>query len=765
MRVARLITAVALAAVAAEGAVFVVPSDEELVAESAAIVVGVAGESQARRLPGRPIETVTTIEVTEALHGAIEGVTIEVVSLGGVLGTEGLLVHGTTRFHRGERVLLFLDRRREEWTTRGMAVGKFAFSGELLVRDSGEVCGYGRDGKPHREPYRAAEPFIRYVAATARGERVAPDYIVQAPPRAAANAAMQLQSTPVGTWLMTHGGRPLRWESFSTPAIFHSGGVQPKAAGGGLTAARRGMAAWTDDPGSSIVYLYGGTTTARSAFRSADGVNSILFNDPSEEVSQQGVLAVGGVHFSTATAHRFGSEEFLTILEADIVVQNDLALPGVAGPGFDRVLAHELGHTLGLRHSDAGPTGGVASMTAIMTSTIDFHGDRVGATLQAWDRDAAAAAYGSSHFASCSAPAIASEPSSLDLSAGPVTLSVSATGTGPLEYQWFIGSRGDTRSPIGGATSPSVSVEPAETTSYWVRVTGVCSPPADSATATVTVNGCPAVVISGVTASATIIQGRSQTLSISAESLNRTLTYRWFAGERGDKSVPAGTGPSIVVAPAHTVQYWAEVSNDCGATATTEAILIAVSPCTAPSIVTQPAHADAVMGESVALAANIRGSQPLVLQWYEGQPGDLSRPVPSAITASVVSPRIHAPTAFWLRARNECGEVHTSAAQVTIYPSCISPGIKVQPADAMVSPGGSAILSVDAAGPSLTYRWYQGPLYDYSHPVGVNAPQLVTPPVTEPTQFWVDIRNPCGGVSSTVATVTPSLARRRGAGR
>jgi len=92
--------------------------------------------------------------------------------------------------------------------------------------------------------------------------------------------------------------------------------------------------------------------------------------------------------------------------------------------------------------------------------------------------------------APCTAPAIASEPESATVANGAsVTLTVTATGTEPLTYQWYYGTTGDTSQPVAGATA-STYTTPAltATASYWVRVTNDCGS-ADSATATLTVSG------------------------------------------------------------------------------------------------------------------------------------------------------------------------------------------------------------------------------------------------------------------------------------
>lgn len=85
------------------------------------------------------------------------------------------------------------------------------------------------------------------------------------------------------------------------------------------------------------------------------------------------------------------------------------------------------------------------------------------------------------------APSILREPVDVTLLPGEsTTLTVAATGSGPLAFQWYGGTRGDTTSPIGGATTPSVTTPAVmAATRYWVRVSNLVGA-TDSATATVT---------------------------------------------------------------------------------------------------------------------------------------------------------------------------------------------------------------------------------------------------------------------------------------
>ena len=87
------------------------------------------------------------------------------------------------------------------------------------------------------------------------------------------------------------------------------------------------------------------------------------------------------------------------------------------------------------------------------------------------------------------APQITSQPKDRTVTSGQsATLSVSATGTGPLTYRWYEGQRRDTSSPVSGATASSYTTPPlTKTTRYWVRVSnGAGAADSDAATITVT---------------------------------------------------------------------------------------------------------------------------------------------------------------------------------------------------------------------------------------------------------------------------------------
>ena len=87
----------------------------------------------------------------------------------------------------------------------------------------------------------------------------------------------------------------------------------------------------------------------------------------------------------------------------------------------------------------------------------------------------------------CTPPAITAQPQSRAVQSGrTATLSVTATGTTQLTYQWYQGNAGDASTPVGGDASTFTTPPLTATTGFWVRVANACGT-ADSAAATVTV--------------------------------------------------------------------------------------------------------------------------------------------------------------------------------------------------------------------------------------------------------------------------------------
>ncbi|MGA8152313.1 MAG: FG-GAP-like repeat-containing protein [Terriglobales bacterium] len=144
------------------------------------------------------------------------------------------------------------------------------------------------------------------------------------------------------------------------------------------------------------------------------------------------------------------------------------------------------------------------------------------------------------------APQITVQPVSQTINSGlTATLTVTATGTAPLAYQWFLGLSGDTSNPITGATNSSFTT-PAllATTSYWVQVSNAGGTK-NSDTATITVAStlaptCAKLVIGPGSGALQITFTATCSASTVATSIN------W-----GDDSALT-TGSSATVSSTHT---------------------------------------------------------------------------------------------------------------------------------------------------------------------------------------------------------------------
>lgn len=187
-------------------------------------------------------------------------------------------------------------------------------------------------------------------------------------------------------------------------------------------------------------------------------------------------------------------------------------------------------------------------------------------------------------------PSITTQPASQTVDYGQTaTLSVAATGTAPLTYQWYQGQSGDTTTPVAGATASSFTTPALTTsTSYWVQVSNIVAGGAiNSSTAAVTVNILTPPVITTQPAAVAITVGQSATLTVSATG-TPPLTYQWYQGATGDTSTPVAgaTAASVAVTPSATTSYWVQVANSAG-TANSAAAVVTVNHLPTCSLVVQ----------------------------------------------------------------------------------------------------------------------------------------------------------------------------------
>ena len=170
-------------------------------------------------------------------------------------------------------------------------------------------------------------------------------------------------------------------------------------------------------------------------------------------------------------------------------------------------------------------------------------------------------------------PAITIQPAHVSVTAGSnATLSVTATGTAPLVYQWYFGGL-----PIGDATGSHYTVtnaQPAAAGNYSVEVLNVAGQ-VISSNATLVVNVPPAITAQPQSVAAAV--GSNVTFTVTATG-TAPLSYQWrFNGTNLDyATASAYTCNNAQTADAGS--YSVVVSNIAGTLASEDAVLTLTQP-------------------------------------------------------------------------------------------------------------------------------------------------------------------------------------------
>ena len=140
------------------------------------------------------------------------------------------------------------------------------------------------------------------------------------------------------------------------------------------------------------------------------------------------------------------------------------------------------------------------------------------------------------------------------------------------------------------------------------------------------------------------------------------LSYQWFNGTAGDTTHPIDGASSSAMNTNIAGDYWVRVSNAYGFAdsnvATVERIPVP------PTITLQPANAEVNPGNTVWLFVHAEGDPTLEYQWFQGESGDTSVPVPNATDRIFFAPDVAA--AYWVRVSNYAGTADSAAATVSV---------------------------------------------------------------------------------------------------
>lgn len=355
--------------------------------------------------------------------------------------------------------------------------------------------------------------------------------------------------------------------------------------------------------------------------------------------------------------------------------------------------------------------------------------------------------------------AITAQPASTSVVSGDsVNLTVSASGTAPIHYQWYEGAAGDTSLPVGTDSETFTSPPLTASTSFWVRLSNMVNPGGtDSNTAVITVN--TPVMITQQPVPVTINSGETTTLNVAATG-TQPIAYQWYLGDAGDTSTPVGTDSFQFTTPSLAISttYWLRVFNVASPQGVDSiAVRVTILGDRPAAISSQPQSTTIANGAFTTLSVTASGLGPFTYQWYQGLSGDTSAPV-GTNSNSFTTPTLSATANYWVLVSNLSNPAGALSQTATVTVPAQSPAaVDTQPAAALIARGTSAMLNVTASGTApLTYQWYQGTSGDVSNPVGTNSPNLTTPVLNSDSHFWVRVTNEfnAAGDDSQAALVT-----------
>lgn len=333
----------------------------------------------------------------------------------------------------------------------------------------------------------------------------------------------------------------------------------------------------------------------------------------------------------------------------------------------------------------------------------------------------------------CTPPDIGQQPRNQGACIGdPVSFSVEAEGSGPLQYQWRkdgndIPGANDARLAIADVTPQDAGV-------YDVSIVNECGA-IDSEPVELTVDSPPTITSQPDDRTACL----DDPVVLTVEAFGaEPLSYQW---SKDGKDLPNERERVLRIAgaaPEDAGQYEVRVTNSCGLAAATSATLTIGSE---PIITQEPQSRLLCEGDSLQITVQVQGAEPLTYQWRKD-----GRALAGFEGSTLEIAGVDAGDAgdYEVVVSNACGSASGAPAIVTVG---LLPVIDQHPLAAATCEGRLRQLSVLTSDPDLTYQWRRD---------GQDIPGATSTLYATDVAGTYDciVSNGCGSVASKSALLT-----------
>lgn len=341
-------------------------------------------------------------------------------------------------------------------------------------------------------------------------------------------------------------------------------------------------------------------------------------------------------------------------------------------------------------------------------------------------------------------PEITEQPVSTSICPGEeATVSVSATGTPPLQYQWH-----SENGAITDANDASYVVSSlTATTTLTCVVSNGAGASATSDPCVITVN--PGVSVAVTPTAPTECQGMSVTFK-AEPSGGSSHQYKWYSGAPGSGTVITGA-TSSTYETSIAGSYYCTATSSAGCVGTSNGVTLTIN--TPPSI-SDPSGATVCEGGSTTMSVTSNGAS---FQWYKGTPGGTHSALSnttsySGVTYSTLtinnSVSSMAGSYYCIAESNDCSNTSGTANLTVRSVSTIS---SVTSSPESVCQGKSVDLTVNGElGDDASWHWYSGSCG--GTPVGTGATITVSPSST--TRYYIRAEGGCSVPTCNYVQVT-----------